>query len=53
MGLFDFAGSVGTSLSKAIGLGDDDASAKELAKALPVDLSSGRPQAVLRPRVAH
>ena len=34
MGLFDFAGSVGTSLSKAIGRGDDDASAKELAQSL-------------------
>jgi len=34
MGLLDFAGSVGASLSKAIGLGDDDASAKELTQSL-------------------
>ena len=34
MGLFDFAGSVGSSLGKAIGLGDDDASAKELSTSL-------------------
>ncbi len=34
MGLLDFAGSVGSSLSKAIGRGDDDASAKELAQSL-------------------
>lgn len=34
MGLLDFAGNVGSSLSKAIGLGDDDASAKELAQSL-------------------
>jgi len=34
MGLLDFAGSVGASLSKAIGLGDDDARAKELTQSL-------------------
>jgi len=34
MGLFDFAGSVGTSLSKAIGLGNEEANAKELAQSL-------------------
>ena len=34
MGLLDFAGSVGASLGKAIGLGDDEASAKELAQSL-------------------
>jgi nucleoid-associated protein YgaU len=34
MGLFDFAGSVGASLKKAIGLGDDEASAAELAQSL-------------------
>ena len=34
MGLLDFAGNVGSSLRKAIGMGDDDASAKELAQSL-------------------
>jgi len=34
MSMLDFAGSVGASLKKAIGLGDDEASAKELAQSL-------------------
>jgi nucleoid-associated protein YgaU len=34
MGLLDFAGNVGASLGKAIGLGDEEASAKELAQSL-------------------
>lgn len=47
MGLFDFAGSAGASLKKAIGMGQEDANAQELAQSLRdhgVTIEKGRIQ---------